>query len=69
MPNPNTATQSGLAQPNLKDAIDVTKNDMPVHCPLPGSSLWNSHPQVFIAFDAKGRGKCPYCGCEYRLLD
>ena len=67
MPNPNTATQTGLAQPNLKDHVEVAQDELPVHCPLPGSSLWNSHPQVFIAFDGKGHGKCPYCGCEYRL--
>ena len=72
MPNPNTATQTGLTQPNLKDHVEVAEDELPVHCPLPGSSLWNSHPQVFIAFDDKTElggepGKCPYCGCEYRL--
>ena len=67
MPNPNTAEQTGLAQPNVKDHVEVAQDELPVHCPLPGSSLWNSHPQVFIAFDDKGHGKCPYCGCEYRL--
>lgn len=67
MPNPNTAAQTGLLQPNLKDHVDVAQDELPVHCPLPGSSLWDSHPQVFIAFDTKGHGKCPYCGCEYRL--
>ena len=69
MPNPNTAQQSGLKQPNDKESYEVTQDDMPVHCPMPGSSLWNSHPQVFIAFDAKGMGQCPYCGAEYHLKD
>lgn len=68
MPNPNTATQSGLAQPNEKNQYDVKQEDLPVHCPMPGSSLWNSHPQVFIAFDKQGNGKCPYCGAEYHLM-
>ncbi|TNF36458.1 MAG: zinc-finger domain-containing protein [Gammaproteobacteria bacterium] len=67
MPNPNTATQQGLNTPNARERYEVSRDDMPVHCPMPGSSLWNSHPQVFIAFDGKGHGKCPYCGAEYQL--
>ncbi|MDH5485824.1 MAG: zinc-finger domain-containing protein [Gammaproteobacteria bacterium] len=69
MPNPQTANQVGLQQPNAKNRYEVQRDDMPVHCPMPGSSLWNSHPQVFIAFDANGRGKCPYCGADYQLKD
>jgi len=69
MPNLNTAQQTGLAQPNDKDHYEVSQDDLPVHCPMPGSSLWNSHPQVFIALDKKGSGKCPYCGAEFHLKD
>ena len=69
MPNPDTANQAGLITPNDKNRYEVTTNDVPVHCPMPGTSLWNSHPQVFIAFDDKGAGKCPYCGADYVLLD
>lgn len=69
MPNPNTAMQSGLAEPNAKDHYEVSKDDIPVKCPMPGSNLWNSHPQVFIAFDESGTGKCPYCGAEYHLKE
>ncbi|MFK5891947.1 MAG: zinc-finger domain-containing protein, partial [Pseudomonadota bacterium] len=50
-----------------KDSYEVTQDDVPVHCPMPGTSLWDSHPQVFIAFDQNGDGKCPYCGAEYHL--
>ncbi len=67
MPNPNTATQSGLQQPNAKDRYEISRDDLPVHCPMPGSSLWNSHPRVYIALDDKGHGTCPYCGAEYQL--
>ncbi len=67
MPNPNTATQTGLAQPNARERYEVKASDLPVHCPMPGSSLWNSHPQVYIPLDSKGHGKCPYCGAEYIL--
>ena len=67
MPNPHTATQTGLRLPNDKNQYEITGDELPVHCPLEGTSLWNSHPQVYIAFDAHGRGKCPYCGAEYQL--
>jgi uncharacterized Zn-finger protein len=67
MPNPNTATQTGLRQPNAQNRYEVSRSELPVHCPLPGSSLWNSHPRVFVAFDSKGHGKCPYCGAEYLI--
>ena len=58
---------ASASMPNAENRYQITADDLPVHCPMPGSSLWNSHPQVFIAFDDKGHGKCPYCGCEYRL--
>lgn len=54
--------------PNAENRYQITADDLPVHCPMPGSSLWNSHPQVFIALDEHGHGKCPYCGAEYQLV-
>ena len=57
-----------LTKPNTKNRYEVTEEELPVHCPMPGSSLWNSHPQVFIAFDKDGEGKCPYCGAVYQLI-
>ncbi len=62
-----TVGDKSLSRPNTKSHYDVTSDDLPLHCPMPGSSLWNSHPQVFIALDANGHGKCPYCGAEYQL--
>lgn len=62
-----TVGNKDLVKPNTKNCYDVTEDDLPVHCPMPGSSLWDSHPQVFIAFDKDGNGKCPYCGAEYHL--
>lgn len=69
MSNPKTATQKGLATPNDTMRYEVTRDDLPLHCPMPGSSLWNSHPQVYIPVEATGSAKCPYCGCEYHLID
>ena len=67
MTGKTTVGDASLAKPNTKNSYEVTQDDLPVHCPMPGSSLWDSHPQVFIAFDSNGKGKCPYCGAEYYL--
>jgi len=63
----NTHVGGNAAMPNAENRYQITQDDLPVHCPMPGSSLWNSHPQVFIALDENGHGKCPYCGAEYQL--
>jgi uncharacterized Zn-finger protein len=36
---------------------------------MPGSSLWDSHPRVFLPIEDTGKAKCPYCGAEYVLKD
>ncbi len=69
MPNPNTATEDGLDVPNQDARIEVTRDVLPVHCPLTGSSLWDSHPRVYIPVEETGSAKCPYCGAEYILID
>ncbi len=70
MVNPNTAAhQNEYDQPNTKTAIEVKADDLPVHCPASGSSLWNSHPRVYIPVrENGGEGKCPYCGTIFKLL-
>jgi uncharacterized Zn-finger protein len=50
-------------------AVEVSVSDLPLHCPMPGSALWNSHPRVFLAIEGKGQARCPYCGTLYRLKD
>jgi uncharacterized Zn-finger protein len=67
MPNPKTATQAGLETPNQDKQIEVSRDLLPVHCPMNGSSLWDSHPQVYIPLEETGRASCPYCGTEYIL--
>lgn len=69
MPNPHTAEQHDLEIPNDTMVHEVTREILPIHCPMPGSSLWNSHPRVYIPVAEKGRAKCPYCGCEYILKE
>ena len=68
MPNPETATQEGLDTPNDSMLYEVSPDVLPIHCPMPGASLWNSHPRVYIPVEKTGSAKCPYCGCEYRLV-
>lgn len=48
-------------------AVEVDHKDLPLHCPRPGESAWNSHPRVFLPMEAKGEARCPYCGTLYRL--
>jgi uncharacterized Zn-finger protein len=70
MVNPDTAAhQSEYATPNAKTAIEVKTGDLPIHCPMEGSSLWNSHPRVYIPVaENGGEAKCPYCSTLFKLL-
>jgi uncharacterized Zn-finger protein len=56
-------------QPNAQNRYQVTRADLPLHCPMPGMSRWNSHPRVFLAVEATGEARCPYCGAIYTLVD
>lgn len=40
---------------NKTREIEITTDDLPLHCPTPAMMLWNSHPQVF--FRLKQRAK------------
>jgi uncharacterized Zn-finger protein len=53
--------------PNTLNRYEVTRADLPVHCPLPGMSLWNSHPRVYLPLEENGEARCPYCGAMYVL--
>ena len=47
----------------------VTRKDLPLHCPMDSMSLWNSHPRVYLPSEEKGEARCPYCGAVYELKD
>ena len=70
MVNPDTAArQNEYTTPNSKSAIEVKAADLPIHCPTPGTSLWNSHPRVYIPVEENGgEAKCPYCGAMFKLM-
>ncbi len=52
-----------------KNHYEVTYADLPLHCPTPDMSAWNSHPKVFLPIELTGKAKCQYCGTEYILKD
>lgn len=55
----------GTIEPNAQNRYEVTAADLPLHCPMDGMSLWNSHPRVFLPVEDSGEAVCPYCGAEY----
>ncbi|MCJ7452492.1 MAG: zinc-finger domain-containing protein [Steroidobacteraceae bacterium] len=68
-------TSDKLIQPNAQNHYEVTRDDLPLSCPMPGMQLWNSHPRVFLAIDPRvflaiektGWAMCPYCSAEFTL--
>lgn len=55
------------AAANTESHIEVTADDLPLHCPMPSMLLWNSHPRVFLPITDTGEAQCPYCGTRYLL--
>lgn len=53
--------------PNDQRVCVIARGDLPLHCPLPDMSLWNSHPRVYLPIEETGAAKCPYCGTEFML--
>jgi uncharacterized Zn-finger protein len=47
--------------------VEVSAQDLPLHCPLPSQKLWNTHPRVFLDIEDTGEARCPYCSTLYRL--
>ncbi|MCS3903335.1 putative Zn-finger protein [Methylohalomonas lacus] len=62
-------TSENKATPNDRNQYTITHADLPLHCPLPSMSLWNSHPKVYLPVETTGQAKCPYCGCDFVLRD
>ena len=59
----------GTVQANTETRVHVRRKDLPLHCPMPNSAHWSSHPRVFLPIEKTGREKCPYCGTDYILSD
>lgn len=55
---------------NTQNHIEVTLNDLPLHCPMPDMLSWNSHPRVFLQIEKQAKQEiiCPYCSTHYKLI-
>lgn len=58
-----------VIEPNAQSRYEITRADLPLHCPMKGMSLWNSHPRVYLPIEERGEAQCPYCGATYVLKD
>lgn len=47
--------------------VEITAQDLPLHCPGDKAPLWSLHPRVFLDISKTGEVKCPYCGTDYKL--
>lgn len=63
----SSESMTGGEQPNAQTKYEVSQDDLPLHCPLPNMSLWNSHLRVFIPIEDTGEAHCPYCGALFVL--
>ncbi len=54
--------------PNVNQRVEVSADDLPLHCPMPGKRLWDSHPKVYLPIEDSGQELCPYCGTRYVLI-
>jgi uncharacterized Zn-finger protein len=68
MSRPDPAAEK-LVPANAENRYEVSRADLPLACPMPAMSLWNSHPRVYLAVEASGSARCPYCGAVYVLKD
>ncbi len=65
--NDEVNTAAAPIAPNAENRYEVSTDDLPLSCPMPRMSLWNSHPKVYLPVEDKGEAKCPYCGAVYVL--
>ena len=63
------AQETTTIEPNAENLYTISKSDLPLHCPMDGMSLWNSHPRVYLPLDKNGKAKCPYCGADFVLKE
>ena len=50
-----------------QNPIEVTAQDLPLHCPTKDAPLWARHPRVFLDIAHSGEVVCPYCSAHYVL--
>lgn len=57
-----------LIPANAQNKYLVRPMDLPLSCPMPTMTLWDSHPRVFLPIESTGEAKCPYCGAQYHMM-
>lgn len=50
-----------------REVNEITEDQLPLCCPMPGERLWDGHPRVYLPLEKAGRLSCPYCGSIYQL--
>jgi uncharacterized Zn-finger protein len=67
--HPTDASDSGLENANTRQEYEVSRQDLPLSCPMPEQKLWNSHPRVYLPIEETGTAVCPDCSTLKRLVD
>lgn len=67
--NIDTADENATQPANAAQKYEVRQSDLPLSCPMPGMSIWNSHPRVYLPIEKTGEAKCGYCGAEFVLIE
>ncbi|UCD67093.1 MAG: zinc-finger domain-containing protein [Betaproteobacteria bacterium] len=50
-----------------KRVVEISPQQLPLHCPTVKHLVWNAHPRVFLSIEQSGEALCPYCGTRYVL--
>lgn len=66
--NKNPANRKEIL-PNAESIYRVGWDSLPLSCPMPQMSLWNSHPRVYLPILEANEFTCMYCGATYILED
>lgn len=45
----------------------VSRDDLPLSCPMPGQAVWDAHPKVYLDIEETGEVFCPYCETHFVL--
>ena len=55
-------------QDNVEKIIHITKDDLPLSCPMSNMTKWNAHPRVFLQIENTKNHEvtCPYCSTIYK---
>ncbi len=61
------ANNQNLIPASAELSYQISRDDLPLSCPMPNMEAWSSHPRVFLPLDEEGKAHCPYCGSHFNL--